>query len=116
MSATRYISRITRIALALFLVSCAHAAPAVDAARAAKIATDYLNGLGGRAPHIVSMTLESSALVKGTQSWVVRWSSAIDAEDQREIGLRVRMDGSVARLMEDKTAASKKAAKRPPSR
>jgi hypothetical protein len=104
------------VALAMGLVVFAQAAPPVDAAHAAKIATDYLARQGTGAPHIVSVTLESSALVKGTQSWVVRWSAAIDAGEQREIGLRVRMDGSVARLMADKAAAARKAAKRPPSR
>ena len=116
MNTSRIASCFFGFTLAIVLTASAAAAPAVDAARAARIATDHLAQMGAGAPYITSVTLETSALVSGTQSWVVRWSSPIDAGQQREIGLRVRMDGAAIRLMQDKTAAAKKAAKRPPGR
>lgn len=87
-------------------------APAVDALRAARIATDYLVELGAKAPHIVSITLEKSALLRGKSSWVVRWSCPVEADGLREVGLRVNLDGSSARLVEDKSAAARREAKR----
>ena|SRR5687768_6249917 len=88
-------------------------APKVDAARAAKLATDYLVTLGPSAPHIVSITLEKSAIVNGTHSWIIRWSSPIQEGAQSEIGVRVKMDGTLAHLVEDKEARKKRAASRP---
>ena len=92
---------------------CSAQAPAVDAARAARLATDYLNTLGSSAPHIVSVTLEKSAIVGGTQSWIVRWSKPIVEGPQSEIGVRVKMDGTLAHLVEDKEARKKRATTRP---
>lgn len=88
-------------------------APALDAAKATTIATNYLKGLGGGAPHIVSVNLERSSIMNPTYSWVIRWSSAIGEGAQREIGMRVKMDGSVARLVEDLEARKQRALKRP---
>ena len=84
--------------------------PQLDAVQAAKIATDYLATLGAKAPHIVSLTLEKSALLHGRLSWVARWSRSIELEGEKEVGLRVNLDGSTARLIEDKTAARRRRA------
>jgi hypothetical protein len=81
--------------------------PALDAERAAKIATVYLAQFGPNAPHIVSLTLEKSGLVKGRTSWIARWSRTIDVEGDRELGLRVNLDGTTVRLVEDKSSASR---------
>jgi hypothetical protein len=88
-------------------------APKLDAARATRIATDYLASLGAAAPHIVSVTLEKGALVNGTQSWVIRWSEPVMDKGNREIGMRVKMDGSTAYLVEDLEGRKKRAATRP---
>jgi hypothetical protein len=94
-------------------ISAVAQVPKVDAARAAKLATDYLDTLGSTAPHIVSITLEKSALVNGTQSWIIRWSSPIQEGTQSEIGVRVKMDGTLAHLVEDKEGRKTRAASRP---
>jgi hypothetical protein len=88
-------------------------APKVDAARATRMATDYLAKLGGNAPHIVSVNLERTALVNGEDSWVIRFSEPIVEGNQREIGVRVRMDGVMAHIVEDGTAKRQRANRRP---
>jgi hypothetical protein len=87
--------------------------PSLDAARATKIATDYLATLGASAPFIESVSLEKSALVNGTLSWVIRWSDPIRDGAKNEIGVRVKMDGSMAHLVEDTEGRKKRATKRP---
>ena len=99
--------------LGVLTVSSVAEAPKLDAARAAKLATDYLTTLGPSAPHIVSITLEKSALVNGTQSWIIRWSSPIQEGTQSEIGVRVKMDGTLSHIVEDKEARKKRATTRP---
>jgi hypothetical protein len=99
--------------LALLPAGAAAEAPKLDAARATKLAADYLATLGSSAPYIVSVTLEKGALVNGTQSWVVRWSEPINDGANREIGVRVKMDGTVAHLVEDVEGRKKRAATRP---
>jgi hypothetical protein len=90
------------IALAFAATCIAADAPKIDAVRAAKIATDYLAQLGPNAPHIVSVTLDRDAIIRGKISWIVRWSRSIPAEGDQEVGLRVNMDGSTARLVKEK--------------
>jgi len=82
------------------------ATPPVDAMKAAKIATDYLNSLGGSERFITSVTLDRGAMISGKQSWMVRWSKSIDDGLDKEIGLRVKMDGSIARVVESKASKS----------
>ena len=101
---------ISLIALATFAAATpvfADERPQLDAVRAAKIATDYLATLGANAPFIVSLTLEKSAILHGKSSWVARWSRAIPAEGDQEVGLRVNLDGTTARLVLGKDAARK---------
>ncbi len=101
-------SPILLAALAMFTFTAApmHAADKVDALRVAKIATDYLAKQGAGAPQIVSITLDSGTVLNVKQSWVVRWSAPLGSEGQREVGLRVKLDGSVIRLVEDTKAHS----------
>ncbi len=82
-------------------------APALSAEKAAKIAADYLAQEKAGPGHIVSVVLESSAIVGGTRSWMVRWSAPLRVEGSNEVGLRVKMDGSVARVVENRTRAQK---------
>jgi len=80
--------------------------PGVDAVAAAKLATEYLANLGSEAPYIVSITMDQGGIIKGSSSWVVRWSSAIKSENQVEVGVRVKSDGTVVRLVEGKGGAA----------
>ena len=82
-------------------------APRVDALHVAKIATDYLATHGRNAPYVVSIALESDALLHGKISWIVRWSRPIFADGNKEVGMRVRLDGSVSYLVEDKSGPKK---------
>jgi hypothetical protein len=95
------------------VVTVSAQAPSLDAARAARLATDYLATLGSKAPHIVSITLEKGALVSGSQSWIVRWSEPIQDGANHEIGVRVKMDGTLAHLVENTEAKRKRATARP---
>lgn len=105
-------TRITLAALAaaLFIIATPlHAAPpSVDALKATKIATDYLAKIGSGAPHIVSVTLELSSLVKGQQNWIIRWSAPRDINGDKEVGVRVGLDGRLVRLVEGKGGGRKK--------
>lgn len=84
--------------------------PRLDAVRAAKIASDYLATQGANGPFIVSVTLEKSAILHGESSWVARWSQSISADGDLEVGLRVNLDGTTARLVLGKEAARKRKA------
>lgn len=108
--------RATLLPAAFLLASLGAAgaqAPKLDAARATRLATDYLATLGPSAPHIVSVTLEKSALVNGSLSWVIRWSEPVNDGGKREIGVRVKMDGTLAHLVEDLEGRKKRATSRP---
>ena len=78
-------------------------APRVDALRVAKMAADYLATCGKDAPYIVSIVLEKDALFRGTTSWVVHWSRPVTLDGNTEIGMRVRLDGSVTHLVDAKS-------------
>ncbi len=78
-------------------------APALSAEKAAKLAADYLAQQRTDSTYIVAVTLESSTILGGTRSWMVRWSAPLRVEGNNEIGLRVKMDGSVARVVENRS-------------
>ena len=104
------------LALGILCASCGFAqaqAPKLDAARATRLATDYLATLGPGAPHITSATLEKSALLNGTLSWVIRWSAPVTDKGNREIGVRIKMDGSMSHLVENLEGRKERATKRP---
>ncbi|MEO6789156.1 MAG: hypothetical protein ABI318_23785 [Chthoniobacteraceae bacterium] len=96
---------------ALAFLPTAHAddAPRIDALRVAKLATDYLATHGRGAPHIVSIAIESDALFHGKASWIVRWSHPIFADGNKEVGMRVKFDGTVSYLVDDKSGSKKRA-------
>lgn len=96
-------------ALALLPAARAGNPPKVDALRVAKIATDYLATHGAYAPQIVSITLEGDAILNGKSSWIVRWSHPILADGNKEVGMRVKLDGAVSYLIDDKTGPKKSA-------
>jgi hypothetical protein len=108
--------RATFLAAAALLASHGSAlaqAPKLDAARATRLATDYLATLGPGAPHIVSVTLEKSALLNGSLSWMIHWSAPVNDNGNREIGVRVKMDGTIAHVVENLEGRKKRATSRP---
>ena len=98
---------IAAVALAFLPAGHAEDAPRIDALRVAKMAADYLATRGKDAPYIISIVLEKDALLNGKRSWLVRWSRPIKLDDDKEIGMRVRLDGSVTHVVEDKSAPKK---------
>ncbi len=99
-------------ALSLPPAAPAENAPRVDALQVAKLATSYLATHGRSAPYIVSILLEKDAIFSGGSSWVVRWSQPILADGNREIGMRVKLDGTVSYIVEDKSVSKKRASRR----
>ena len=95
-------------ALAFLPSAQAQSAPRIDALQVAKIATDYLATHGKGAPHVVSIALEMDALMGGKTSWIVRWSRPLIADGNKEVGMRVKLDGSVSYLVEDKSGTKKR--------
>lgn len=94
--------------LALLPVAHAGNAPGVDAQRVAKIASDYLASHGKGAPYVVSIVLEADAIGSARTSWVVRFSRPLLADGNMEVGIRVKLDGSVSYLIEDKSGPKKR--------
>ena len=74
----------------------------------ARVATDYLATHGRNAPQIVSISLEPDAFLGGKTSWIVRFSHALIADGNREIGMRVKLDGTVSYLTEEKSGTKKR--------
>ena len=82
-------------------------APRIDALHVAKIASDYLATHGRNAPYVVSIALEADALLGGKSTWIVRFSHPISADGNSEVGMRVKLDGTVSYLVKDKDGAKK---------
>lgn len=97
--------------LALCPAARAADAPRVDALRVAKLATEYLATQGRNAPHIVSIALEKDALFRGKTSWIVRWSGPVVVDGNKEVGMRVKLDGSVSHLIDEKYRPKKQPAR-----
>lgn len=99
---------VAALALTFPAVAPAGDAPQLDAARAAKIATDYLARLGKNPPYIVSITLQKDGIMQSKRSWIARWSDPVFADGDKEVGLRVNLDGTTVILIEDKSSKSKR--------
>lgn len=99
--------------LAIPSAADAQGATAIDALRVAKIATEYLATHGKDAPHIISIALESDALLAGKVSWIVRFSRPVFADGNKEVGMRVKLDGAVSHLVDEKSGSKKN---RPPAK
>ena len=97
-------------AFAFLPVARAENGPRIDALHVAKLASDYLATHGKDAPYVVSIALEKDALLGGKTSWIVRWSHALLADGNKEVGMRVKLDGSVSYLIDDKAGSKKRAA------
>ena len=93
-------------ALAFVLFACSAFAddvPAVSAAQAAAAAEKNMADRGvSKDIYIASITLAHPTLLGGGEAyWLVKYSHPIPygPAKQQEIGIKVRMDGSVARLV-----------------
>ena len=80
--------------------------PGIDALRATKLATDFIAKMGPNAPYIASVSIDRGAIFNGTPTWVVKYNAPIEVDGSKEVGLRVKSDGSVVRLVEAKGARS----------
>ncbi|MEO6738877.1 MAG: hypothetical protein ABIP20_01400 [Chthoniobacteraceae bacterium] len=105
---TAFCAAIALSAFSILPASRAESAPRIDALQVAKIASDYLATHGRNAPHIVSIALETDALLGGQLSWIVRFSRAVSADGNSEVGMRVKLDGTVSYLVKDKNGSQKK--------
>lgn len=86
------------LALQPLLVSAAPPALGID--QAVKLAMDELKGRALDTEHYIgSVTLEDTQLNGGDRYWFVRWFPAVKADDKFETGLRINMDGSIARFV-----------------
>lgn len=93
--------QILALLLALFAILPAYAgAPTLKAAEAAAIAQGDLDSRGLADVYIAEMRYKDSGLFGGEPAhWEVVWSKEFDAqtEGRKEIGLKVKMDGSYSR-------------------
>ena len=96
-------------ALAFLQTAHAESAPRIDALQVAKLAAAYLATHGKDAPYVVSIALEAEAVTGGKFSWIVRWSHPILSDGNQETGMRVKPDGSVSYLVENKSGPKKRA-------
>ena len=105
----------TSIAIVLILFFSLPAVRAEDASRtppvtvrqALDLAEKYMtdNALRDKV-FIYGITLERSSFMTSKQYWVVKWSAPIpgSSPEKREIGLKIEMDGTVKRLVKERTA------------
>ena len=96
------------IAFAFLPEAQAENAPRIDALHVAKVASDYLATHGKDAPYITSIALEKEAILSDKTSWVVRFSRPVLADGNKEVGIRVKFDGSVSYLIEGKSGPKKR--------
>ena len=81
------------------LASAADPAPAIPIDRAVQLATAHLTERGLVGQHyIASLTLEDSSVMGGKRYWLARWMPSIKVDGKYESGLKIEMDGSLARL------------------
>ncbi len=89
------------LALLVFAVLPLQAAPpTLKAAEAATIAQGDLDGRGVTDVYIAEMRFKEAGLLGGEPAhWEVMWSKELPAqtEGRKEIGLKVKMDGSYVR-------------------
>jgi hypothetical protein len=82
----------------------ADAPPPVSARQAVAIAEESLANRGlEKEIYIQSVTLERATILKARSFWFVKWSHSLPASNpkNREIGVKVNMDGSAVRLVKE---------------
>ncbi len=78
-------------------------APSVQVAQAATMAQQHLKerGLDDRI-FIRALVLEAATVGRGERYWYARWSQNVTIEEEKkEVGLRINMDGTVVRVVEN---------------
>jgi hypothetical protein len=99
---------IASCALAFLPATLAYAAPPVSAREALGIAEKNLaeRGLDKRL-YVIGITLEHASMFSSKGYWFVKWSEPIPASNprNREVGIKVNMDGSAVRLVKEPGAA-----------
>ncbi len=78
--------------------------PAISARQALDIAEKDLASRNlTQKLYVVSVTLERPSVFGGITYWLVKWSDTIPASNpnNREIGMKVRMDGTPTRLVKE---------------
>lgn len=77
--------------------------PRVSVDQAAGLAQGHLKerGLDGRV-FVKALVLESTTVARGQTFWYARWSESVTTDDKKEVGLRINMDGSLVRVLENK--------------
>jgi hypothetical protein len=78
--------------------------PAVSARQAITIAEESLANRGlEKQVFVQSVTLERATIMKAKSYWFVKWSHSLPASDpkNRELGVKVNMDGSAVRLVKE---------------
>jgi len=80
--------------------------PGMDVVRAAKLASDFLAGRGAGDTYIVSVAIDEGAIISGQPTWVAKWSKPIVSDGSTEVGVRVKGDGTIVRLVEGKGSRS----------
>lgn len=98
-------------ALFLFAGHALAETPKIDATKAARIATDYLAKRGSA--YVVSVSLDKSSLINGSPSWIARWSEPIQDGQNREVGARIKMDGSIVGIVDNPADRMERATRRP---
>lgn len=94
--------------LALATTSQALDKPSIDVVKAAKLASEYLASQGGNGVFIASIAVDEGAIINGQATWVAKWSKTVTTSDGTEVGVRIKGDGSVVRLIEGKGSRSKR--------
>jgi hypothetical protein len=102
-----------RLLLSCMILVCAATSraadkPAIDIVRAAKLASEFLAQQGAGNVHIQSLVIDTGAVFKGQPSWVATWSESLQVDGQKEVGVRIKDDGTVVRLVEGKGSRSKR--------
>ena len=90
-------------ALSLLGAAClAQAAPVIPIDQAAAIAQKELKSRGLDSQiFVTSIGLTADGMANSEKYWYVRWSEAIKGEERKkEVGMKIKMDGTIVRLVE----------------
>jgi len=82
----------------------ADAPPTISARQAITIAEESLARRGlEKEIYVQRVTLERTAVLKSPSFWFVKWSQSVPASDpkNREVGVKVTMDGNATRLVKE---------------
>jgi hypothetical protein len=98
------VAALIALTFATAICKAADAPPPVSAGQAVTIAEESLANRGlDKEIYIQSVTLERATILKARSYWFVKWSHSLPASNpkNREIGVKVNMDGSAVRLVKE---------------